>query len=58
MKEITIKLTDREYYQYVKKGQSEYYIRTILVCYYVIMVLVPLYLYTAKDRTRNNKWNY
>ncbi|HEU4822113.1 MAG TPA: hypothetical protein VFS97_01690 [Nitrososphaeraceae archaeon] len=27
MKEITIKLTDKEYYQYVKKGQLEYYIR-------------------------------
>jgi hypothetical protein len=27
MKEITIKLTDKEYYQYVKKGQSEYHIR-------------------------------
>jgi hypothetical protein len=27
MKEITIKLTDKEYYQYVKKGQSEYLIR-------------------------------
>ena len=27
MKEITIKLTDREYYQYVKKGQLEYHIR-------------------------------
>jgi hypothetical protein len=24
MKEITIKLTDEEYHQYVKKGQSEY----------------------------------
>jgi hypothetical protein len=27
MKEITIRLTDKEYYQYVKKGQSEYHIR-------------------------------
>jgi hypothetical protein len=27
MKEITIKLTDKEYYQYVKKGQLEYLIR-------------------------------
>jgi hypothetical protein len=27
MKEITIKLTDKEYYQYVMKGQLEYYIR-------------------------------
>jgi hypothetical protein len=27
MKEITIKLTDKEYYQYVKKGQSEYRMR-------------------------------
>jgi hypothetical protein len=27
MKEITIKLTDKEYYQYVKKGQLEYHIR-------------------------------
>jgi hypothetical protein len=26
MKEITIKLTDKEYYQYVKKDQSEYHI--------------------------------
>jgi hypothetical protein len=24
MKEITIKLTDKEYDQYIKKGQSEY----------------------------------
>jgi hypothetical protein len=24
MKEITIKLTDKEYHQYVRKGQSEY----------------------------------
>jgi len=27
MKEITIKLTDKEYSQYVKKGQSEYHMR-------------------------------
>ncbi|HKG90027.1 MAG TPA: hypothetical protein VKA95_17060 [Nitrososphaeraceae archaeon] len=27
MKEITIRLTDKEYYQYVKKGQSKYLIR-------------------------------
>jgi hypothetical protein len=27
MKEITIKLTDKEYQQYVRKGQSEYRIR-------------------------------
>jgi hypothetical protein len=27
MKEIKIKLTDKEYYQYVKKGQSEYLVR-------------------------------
>ena len=27
MKEITIRLTDKEYNQYVKKGQSEYRIR-------------------------------
>lgn len=27
MKEMTIKLTDKENYQYVKKGQSEYRIR-------------------------------
>ena len=27
MKEITIKLTDKEYHQYVRKGQSEYRIR-------------------------------
>ena len=27
MKEITIKLTDKEYEQYVRKGQSEYRIR-------------------------------
>jgi hypothetical protein len=27
MKEITIKLTDKEYNQYIKKGQSEYRIR-------------------------------
>jgi hypothetical protein len=27
MKEITIKLTDKEYYQYVKKGQLEYHLR-------------------------------
>jgi len=27
MKEIKIKLTDKEYYQYVKKGQSEYLAR-------------------------------
>jgi hypothetical protein len=27
MKEITIKLTDKEYYQYVKNGQSEYRMR-------------------------------
>lgn len=27
MKEITIKLTDKEYSQYVKKGQSEYHKR-------------------------------
>jgi hypothetical protein len=27
MKETTIKLTDKEYDQYIKKGQSEYRIR-------------------------------
>ncbi|MDQ3837721.1 MAG: hypothetical protein M3297_00460 [Thermoproteota archaeon] len=27
MKEITIKLTEKEYDRYVKKGQSEYYTR-------------------------------
>jgi hypothetical protein len=27
MKEITLKLTDKEYYQYVKKGQLEYRLR-------------------------------
>ena len=27
MKEITIKLTDKVYYQYVRKGQSEYRLR-------------------------------
>ena len=27
MKEITIKLTDKEYHQYVRKGQSAYRIR-------------------------------
>jgi hypothetical protein len=27
MKEITIRLTDKEYDRYVKKGQSEYFIR-------------------------------
>ena len=27
MKEITFKLTDKEYQQYVRKGQSEYRIR-------------------------------
>jgi hypothetical protein len=27
MKEITIKLTDKEYDQYVKRGQSDYRIR-------------------------------
>ena len=27
MKETTIRLTDEEYYQYVKKGQLEYHMR-------------------------------
>ena len=27
MKDITIKLTNKEYSQYVKKGQSEYHMR-------------------------------
>jgi hypothetical protein len=28
MKEITIRLTDKEYEEYVMKGQSEYHMRT------------------------------
>ena len=27
MKEITIKLTDKEYHQYVREGQSEYRVK-------------------------------
>ena len=55
MKEITIKLTDKEYSQYVKKGHSEYhmlikkaiedeeYVRWRVIVYIVGAILIVNY---------------